>query len=232
MPKSNIDLLKEVARRLGPLLNEVVFVGGCTTGLFITDEAAAEVRPTFDVDVIAEITSYADFANFSERLRSLGFREDTSKGAPVYRWVVDGMKLDVMPIDEKILGFTNRWYRGGMDAAKEIELEVGLSIRVITAPYFVATKLEAFKGRGRGDYASSHDLEDVLAVLDGREELVEEIIRAREVRSFIAEQFRILLETPVFTDALPGYLLQDAGSQRRLPILLNRLAKISQLGFE
>jgi len=65
MPNSNIDLLKEVARRLGPLLNEVVFVGGCTTGLFITDKAAAEVRPTFDVDVIAEITSYADFANFS-----------------------------------------------------------------------------------------------------------------------------------------------------------------------
>jgi len=60
MPSSNLDLLKEVARRLGPLLNEVVFVGGCTTGLFITDEAVAEVRPTFDVDVIAEITSYAD----------------------------------------------------------------------------------------------------------------------------------------------------------------------------
>jgi hypothetical protein len=229
MPKSNTDLLKEVAKRLGPLLSEVVFVGGCTTSLFITDEAAAEVRPTFDVDVIAEITSYADFANFSDRLRSLGFREDTSKGAPVYRWVIDGMKLDVMPIDEKILGFTNRWYRSGMDAANEIELEPGLCIRVITAPYFVATKLEAFKGRGRDDYANSHDLEDLLAVLDGREEIVEEMVHAGEVRSFVVEQFRTLLETPAFTDALPGYLLPDAGSQGRLPILMNRLAKISQL---
>jgi hypothetical protein len=62
MPSANIELLKQVAKRLGPLLQEVVFVGGCTTELFITDEAAAEVRPTFDVDVIAEITSYADYA--------------------------------------------------------------------------------------------------------------------------------------------------------------------------
>lgn len=232
MPKSNIDLLKEVAARLRPLLNEVVFVGGCTTGLFITDEAAGEVRPTFDVDVIAEITSYADLANFSGRLRLLGFREDTSEGTPVYRWVIDGMKLDVMPIDEKILGFTNRWYRAGMNAAKGIELDPGLSIRVITAPYFVATKLDAFKGRGRGDYANSHDLEDLLAVIDGRQEIVEELARADEVQSFVAEQFRLLLETPAFTDALPGYLLPDAGSQRRLPILLNRLLKISQLRFE
>ena len=53
MPNSNLDLLKHVAKRMGPLLTEVVFVGGCTTGLFFTGEAAAEVRPTFDVDVIA-----------------------------------------------------------------------------------------------------------------------------------------------------------------------------------
>jgi hypothetical protein len=85
MPSSNIELLKRVANRLGPLLGEVVFVGGCTTELFVTDDAAAEVRPTFDVDVIAEITSYADYATFSEPLRALGFREDTSRGAPLCR---------------------------------------------------------------------------------------------------------------------------------------------------
>ena len=99
MQNSNLEPLKKVARQLRPLLSEVVFVGGCTTGLFITDEAAAEVRPTFDVDVIAEITSYADYATFSERLRALSFQEDTSKGAPLCRWLIDEMRLDVMPID-------------------------------------------------------------------------------------------------------------------------------------
>jgi hypothetical protein len=160
MPNSNLDLLRQVAKRLGPLLPEVVFVGGCTTGLFITDEAAAEVRPTFDVDVIAEIISYPASATFSERLRALGFREDTSSGAPLCRWLIEDMKLDLMPIEEKILGFTNRWYKAAMDAATDRELEAGLRIRVVTPPYFIATKLEAFRGRGKGDYASSHDLED------------------------------------------------------------------------
>jgi hypothetical protein len=227
MPNSNIELLKEVAKRLGPLLSEVVFVGGCTTGLFITDAAAAEVRPTFDVDVIAEITSYADYATFSERLRALGFRDDTSKGAPLCRWLIDGMKLDVMPIEEKILGFTNRWYRAAMDAAQQIELEPGLHIRVVTAPYFVATKLEAFRGRGHGDYTSSHDLEDLLAVIDGRDEIAAEIADAGALKSHIATEFQTLLETPAFIDALPGYLLPDAGSQSRLSLLLSRLKEIS-----
>ena len=109
-----------------------------------------------------------------------------------------------------------------------IEIEPALRIRLITAPYFVATKIDAFKGRGRGDYASSHDLEDLLAVIDGREAILEEIARAGEVRFYIAEQFRTLLEIPAFVDALPGYLLPDTGSQNRLPILLNRLMEISR----
>jgi hypothetical protein len=228
MQNSNIELLKNVAKRLGPLLSEVVFVGGCTTGLFITDQAAAEVRPTFDVDVIAEITSYADYDTFSERLRALGFREDTSKNAPLCRWLIDTMILDVMPIEERILGFTNRWYRSAMDAAQEIELEPGLRIRVVTAPYFVATKLEAFRGRGRGDYTTSRDLEDLLAVIDGREAIVEEIAAVAEIRSYIAEQFRSLLANQAFNDALPGYLLPDPGSQSRLPILITRIIEIAK----
>ena len=228
MLNPNIELLKSVARRLGPLLHEVVFVGGCATGLLITDEAAAEVRPTFDVDVIAEITSYAGYEDFSVRLRSLDFREDISEGAPRCRWLIDGMKLDVMPLDEKILGFTNRWYRAALEEAIEIEVEPTLRIRVITAPYFVATKLDAFQGRGRGDYTSSHDLEDLLAVVDGREAIIEEIARSGEVRFYIGDQFRSLLGTPAFVDALPGYLLPDASSQNRLPILLNRLREISR----
>jgi hypothetical protein len=229
MQNSNLELLKKIAKRLRPLLSEVVFVGGCTTGLFITDEAAAEVRPTFDVDVIAEIASYADYVTFSERLRALGFREDTSKDAPLCRWLIDEMKLDVMPIDEKILGFSNRWYRAAMDAAQETELETSLRIRLITPPYFIATKLEAFRSRGRGDYTNSHDLEDLLTVIDGREVIVKEIASAPRIRSYIAEQFTILLQARAFLEALPGYLLPDSASQARFPILLDRIKQISAI---
>jgi hypothetical protein len=165
------------------------YAGGDTLRL-VRDAPAyrPEVRPTFDVDVIAEITSYADYATFSERLRALGFREDTSKNAPLCRWLIDIMILHVMPIEERILGFTNRWYRAAMDAAQGTELEPGLRIRVVTASYFVATKLEAFRGRGRGrgDSTNSHDLEDLLAVVDGRKVIVAEIAGATEPQSRIS----------------------------------------------
>jgi hypothetical protein len=106
-----------------------------------------------------------------------------------------------------------------MDAATERELEEGLRIRVATPPYFIATKLEAFHGRGKGDYANSHDLEDLLTVIDGRDVVVGEIAEAVAVRGYIAREFRALLETLALLDALPGYLLPDPGSQERLPIL-------------
>src|SRR5277367_5372031 len=100
-----------MAARLKPLLPEIVFVGGCTTGLLITDPAASPARATDDVDVIVEVAFYAEYARFSKRLRNLGFSEDSSEGAPICRWLVDQMKLDVMPTDETILGFSNRWYK-------------------------------------------------------------------------------------------------------------------------
>jgi hypothetical protein len=170
MANPNLELLTDAAKLLEPLLSELVFVGGCATALLITDKAAAEVRPTFDVDAIAEITSYAEYTEFSEKLRKLGFQEDTSEGAPLCRWRQKTTTLDVMPLDASILGFANTWYRPAMDHAGERELENGSKIRLVTPVYFCASKLEAFAGRGNGDFAASKDLEDLIAVIDGRSE--------------------------------------------------------------
>jgi hypothetical protein len=223
-------LLIDAARLLRPLLGKLVFVGGSTTTLLITDKAGADVRPTYDVDAIAEISSYAAYAVFSQRLHELGFTEDSSEGAPICRWRQKKTILDVMPLDEKILGFSNRWYKPAMDASAERDLETGLRIRVVNAVFFCATKLEAFAGRGEGDYQSSHDLEDLITVVDGRPELVHEIEAADpEVRGYIATGVQNLLETSAFVDALPGYLLPDAANQGRLKMLLDRLKQIAAL---
>ena len=230
MSKHNLELLAEAARLLKPLLGELVFVGGSTTALLITDKAAAEVRPTYDVDAIAEITSYAAYADFSERLRGCGFKEDTSEGAPICRWRQKKTILDVMPLDANILGFSNLWYKPALESSVEHELEPDLRVRVVTAVYFCATKLEAFAGRGKNDYQSSHDLEDLMAVVDGRAELVEEIRdRVGNVRAYIAAEIRKLLAVREFLDALPGYVLPDPASQARVSILLERLKKIAAL---
>ena len=233
MADPNLRLLEEAAKLLEPVLDELVFVGGCTTGLFISDEGAAGVRSTFDVDAIAEITSYADYIVFSERLRNLGFTEDTSEGAPLCRWQNRDTRLDLMPLDEAILGFSNRWYKAALESSQEYELEDNLRIRVVTPTYFCATKIEAFKGRGKGDYLASHDLEDVVTVVDGRPELLNELRSAPDdVRMYIAEFVRGALKSSDFIDALPGYLLPDSASQSRITIVLERLTEISGLGVD
>jgi hypothetical protein len=48
----NLRQLIACADKLQPLLERIAFVGGCVTGLLISDPAAAPVRPTLDVDVI------------------------------------------------------------------------------------------------------------------------------------------------------------------------------------
>jgi predicted nucleotidyltransferase len=135
-----------------------------------------------------------------------------------------------MPLDAKILGFSNLWYKPALDSAVVHELEPDLPVRVVTGVYFCATKLEAFAGRGNNDYQSSHDLEDLMAVVDGRAELVQEIRAAAEdVRAYIAAEIGKILGIRKFLDALPGYLLPDEVSQARLSILLERLKKIASL---
>jgi hypothetical protein len=151
MANPNLALLEIAAARLKPLIKEIVFVGGCATGLLITDPAAAAVRKTYDVDVIAEIGSYAEYALFSDRLRHLRFTEDTSEGAPVCRWVSGELKLDVMPLDEKILGFSNRWYKGALEESHDVELTSGIMIRAITPPY-----LQGLPTQGRCRLTSRH----------------------------------------------------------------------------
>jgi hypothetical protein len=221
MTSPNLELLEIAAERLRPLLPEIVFVGGCATGLLVTDPGATPVRRTYDVDVIAEIASYAAYAIFSERLRELGFQEDASEGAPLCRWQYQGLLLDVMPLDAKILGFSNRWYADALRTAAEVHLPSGLILRAITAPYFLGTKIEAFRGRGRGDYFASHDLEDFITVVDGRTSLLDEVEAASaELRRFIGEAVGALLTEQRFLDALPGYLLPDESNQARIAQLV------------
>jgi hypothetical protein len=205
-------------------------VGGSVTGLLITDEAAPDPRTTFDVDAIAEITSYAAYAAFGDRLRALGFLEDNREGAPLCRWVHHGTILDVMPLDERILGFSNRWYRAAMKSSVMERLSDDLEIRMITGPLFIATKLEAFKGRGGRDFHGSHDLEDLISVVDGRAVLVMEVQEcAADIRTYVRGEIKGLLATPRFLDALPGYLLPDPASQSRIRIVLRRLEELASL---
>ncbi len=225
----NIELLRTVAERLGPLCHDVVFVGGAATGLLITDLAAPTPRPTKDVDVIVEVASLVEYSTrLRDQLVGLGFSEDTDEDAPLCRWVVAGVKVDIMPTAEGVLGFSNRWYATVVRHAVEQELPGGRRIRMASAPLFLATKLEAFRGRGHGDYQASHDIEDLIAVLDGRPGLEKEITSAPlDVRRYVAGAFRRLLDEAAFLDALPGHLPGDPASQARVRTIIARMEEMA-----
>jgi hypothetical protein len=133
-----------------------------------------------------------------------------------------------MPTDENILGFSNRWYLPAIKNSVTIELEPDFEIRLVTAFYFLATKLEAFFGRGKGDYLVSHDLEDIINLINGRVEIVEEIKNSEaDLKEFIANTFQEFLDEELFLEALPGHLLPDQASQARLSIILERIKKVA-----
>lgn len=229
MASANLEMVRHVAERLGDLRERVVFLGGATTTLLITDAASPDVRATLDVDVIVEIGGGPEYYRLGESLRKIGFTEDSSEGAPLCRWLIDGIRVDIMPTDEHILGFSNRWYLSALHHAIRTEIGGGVVIRLVTAPFFLATKLEAFFGRGQGDFMASHDLEDIIAVLDGREEITEEVRSGSEdVRDFLAKSFDDLLQNREFQDALPGHLPPDAASQKRAMVVLGRMREIAQ----
>ncbi len=226
----SLAMVRSVAERLGPLRQKAVFLGGAATVLLITDEATPEVRATKDVDIIVEVLSKSDYYQLEDNLRSLGFTQSMEEDAPLCRWVINDTKVDVMPTDEKILGFTNKWYSPAIKNATEISLEEGLEIRIVTAPYFLATKIEAFYGRGKGDYMASHDMEDIITIIDGRLELIDEVKDSEtDLRSFLAEKFRYFLKTEAFLEALLGHLLPDPVSQARLPKITTRIEEIAAI---
>lgn len=226
--------LTTVARRLKSLgLDDVVYVGGAIIGLLLTDEAAPGVRPTLDVDVVTPVASRSAYHEIEARLRAEGFVQPIGEGIPICRWNIDGVPVDIMPIDEAILGFSNRWYGSLVRHAVPLTLPNGETIRVASATYALATKLEAFYGRGGSDYRVSHDLEDILILLDGRRELAAEIASAAEdVRTYIAEKFGSLLETAEFVDSIPGYLDPDDASQAREPLIRERMKSIKELAYK
>ena len=153
-----------------------------------------------------------------------------SADAPICRWKVDGVTVDVMPTLETILGFANRWYPLCVATAAPLALPSGTVIRVIQAPVFIGTKLEAFHGRGGGDYLFSHDLGDIISVVDGRDSLVKDCEQMPpELKDYLASQFSALLADRRFLDALPGHLPGDAISQSRLPDLEAKIKQLAHL---
>jgi predicted nucleotidyltransferase len=218
--QQNIARIKAVYNALEELASQVVFVGGATVSLY-ANRPAVETRATDDIDILIEVAGYPNYALIEEKLRLKGFSNDIHSKV-ICRYTVQGIIVDVMPTDKTILGFANRWYQQGFTQSMVYQLDEAYPIRIFTPAYFIATKLEAFNGRGQNDGRTSTDFEDIVYVLNNRTTIWDEMAQAdHTVREYLTAQFSGLVKIPYIEEWISAQL--DYQEQRRLPYLMGGL---------
>jgi predicted nucleotidyltransferase len=176
----NLVRIKAVNDVLTGLKQEFVFVGGATVSLYASDfNIAGEIRPTDDVDVVVELVSYNGYAALEEKLREIGFKNDVTSGV-ICRYQIQGIIVDIMPTDPAVIGFSNKWYPEGFANAIDYTLDDKTTIRIFSLPYFVASKWEAYKSRGKNDYRTSKDFEDLVYILENADDFEEQMKHSPE----------------------------------------------------
>jgi len=230
-PSPNRAALLALVGELGPLLDDLVFVGGHVAELLITSSGATRVRPTVDVDVVTSATTIAAYHGIERRLRELGFRNDLREDAPTCRWLSpSGIVLDVMPSSERVLGVSNRWYPLAVSTSQRFDLTPDVSIRVPHAAVFLATKWAAVEGRAGADVIGSRDMEDIIAVVAGRDAIVAEIAESpHELRNWLAAKAAEFLGHADAEYALQGALPDAAVITELIPRVRSRFEEISRL---
>lgn len=221
---TNRELLAGVARKVRPLLDRLVFVGGAVVELYFTDPASDRVRPTFDVDTVCDAVSYTALERVGSALRELGFSQSPAEADPPYRWRSGPHVLDVMPADEQVLGFSNRWYSVALERPEWVELEEGLEIQVAPPTVYLASKLAAHAGRGRDDPLTSRDLEDLIALITNRPEIVNEVESADDdLRRWIGEAIAKFIPAERSPDLVSAFVPEVRTVPDLRDVVLNRL---------
>jgi len=200
----NVTRLKVVARALQELNQPVVFVGGATVALY-ADAAAPDARPTDDVDVVVELATYGGYAGLEEKLRAIGFTNDTGSRV-ICRYKIQGITVDIMPTQTDIIGFSNKWYPEGFAHAVPVNLG-GQEVKIFALPYFLATKLEAFKNRGKQDYRTSSDFEDLVYILENNSTIAQTLaVTSSKLQQYLKVEFARLLADPDFEEGIFAHL--------------------------
>ena len=219
----NIQMVAKIAGALKDLLPKMVFVGGATISLYTDDKAADEIRPTSDIDMTVQLTGYSAWVELQERLTKLEFHPDTDRQA-MCGYLYQGISVDIMPSEDGPIGKSNSWYKPGFKHLTEVTTG-GQVIKILSVPYFLATKFEAFNDRG-GDYRTSHDFEDIIYVIDNRTTIVEEILSADEqVKTFLIRELSKVTSSQYAEEFIRAHI-HPIMVNERYPLLLEKLKKI------
>lgn len=191
----NIGRIKSLYNVLEDLKDKVVFVGGATVSLY-ADRIAPEVRETKDVDIVVQISSRLAFYEIENKLRQLGFQNDINSKF-LGRYLLQDIIVDVMPTDENILGFVNKWYVEGFKTAIDYVIDEKTIVKIFTSSYFIASKIEAFKNRGNNDGRTSHDFEDIVFILENRSSIWKEMNNSEpHLKDYLRNEFTNFYDNP------------------------------------
>ena len=222
----NLTRIKGVANALSDLENEIAFVGGATVSLYADTPEYVEVRPTDDIDVLVEILTYNAYTQLQQKLNELGFELD-KEAKITCRYKYQGIIVDIMPLEGNVLGFENLWYKEGFGNLETYHVADGPSIRIFPVAYFIASKIEAFRGRGNKDGRTSKDFEDIIFVLDNRQSVWEDLKQqGGEVLSYLQQQFKDLLSLPYIDEWIATHLDPNT-ADKRTNILIKTMKAIT-----
>ena len=216
----NLGVVAEIAQALGDLNASVIFVGGAVISIYADDPAADKVRPTQDVDLTLKLLDFNQ-RELDAKLAERGFHPDI-QGHAICTYKYNDIAVDIMASTDSMRGPTNRWYSIGFDSIQKIQIE-GVLIQILSAACYLATKFEAYNHRGNGDYRTSHDIEDIIYIIDNRTTIVEEVrVVDKRIRDFLKSEFRKILNTPYAEEILSAHL-HPLILEKRYPILLAKI---------
>lgn len=226
MNNQQIEMLEKVASVLAQIPETFVFTGGATIALYVDEVVRADLRPTDDVDCVVEITTKGQYYQLAQKLRELGLEESLEPNTPLCRWQYQGLNLDIMPCAESVLGFSNLWYSDGIKYAISYQLPSNRVIKIFSPSYLLASKIEAFRGRGEGSFYWSSDIEDIITLLDGCASLESDLQKAESnVRKFVQQWFQSELDS--LQEVAPAFLSPVARNSGRTQLLLNLIQRLT-----
>jgi len=222
----NLDTVATIAKALGTLNEEVIYVGGAVISLYVHDPSVAPPRPTQDVDLSVQVSTYSEMSNLSKRLAAKGIYPAPTEQI-LYRYQYRGILIDFIPYEATALGPTNSWLKMGFQHSIWTQVR-GSFIRILPLSLFLATKWEAYQSRG-SDPRTSHDFEDMVYLLDNAEDWPNGYWQApTSVQHFLQKMAESILRHPYRNEILECHM-DPSGVEIRRNMLIKQLESITDV---
>jgi predicted nucleotidyltransferase len=221
----NKIIIVRVANALEELNEKVIYVGGAVVSLYINDSAADDVRPTKDIDISIKVASIMELENIREQLSEKGFKQSADLDV-ICRFKFEDIVVDVMATKPIAWAPANPWFEKGFERLEKIKVNK-TTIQIMPLSFFLASKFVAFHDRGGDDPRFSHDLEDIIYIIDNRTDWHQILINEEDqkVKQFLINEFRNILASNKIQEAIMGNLFYET-QDKRFAMIIDKINKV------